>query len=264
MKTVQVNDIDLAVVDEGRGRPLVLVHGFPLDHGIWAGQIAALSPHYRVIAPDLRGFGRSAVTPGKVTIEQFADDLGAMLDVLGVTEPVVLAGLSMGGYIGFQFWEKHRSWLRGLVLCDTRSAADTPEAAAGRLAAADRVERDGPQVLVDLMLGHMFSPVTVQTRPEVVEDLRRAILGQHAEGLAAAARGLAARPNFTPLLPQIDCPTLLVVGKQDAISTPAEMAIMAGAIPGARLVEIEGAGHLAPLEKPAEVAAAIGEFLAAG
>lgn len=263
MKTLHVNDVELAVHDEGAGRPVVLVHGFPLDHSIWEGQIAELARHRRVIAPDLRGFGASETSPGTVTIEQFADDLDVMLGALGVNEPIVLAGLSMGGYVAFQFWEKYRAWLRGLVLCDTRSAADTPEAAAGRLEAADRVDREGPQVLADAMLPRMFAPETHQSRGDLVERLRRMILSGNALGLAAAGRGLAARPDYTSWLPHIDCPTLLVVGKQDAISTPAEMGAMAAAIPRARLVEIENAGHMAPLEKPAEVSAAVLDFLAA-
>ena len=263
LKKLHVNGVDMSVLDEGAGRPIVLVHGFPLDHSIWEGQIAELARHGRVIAPDLRGFGASEVSPGTVAIEQFADDLDAMLNVLGITEPIVLVGLSMGGYVAFEFWEKHRAWLRGIVLCDSRAAADTPEAAAGRLATADRVEREGTQVLVDSMLPRMLAPETHESRPDVVERLRRMILSGNAPGLAAAARGLAGRSDFTSWLPHIDCPTLLVVGKQDAISTPAEMSAVAAAIPGARLVEIDGAGHMAPLEKPAEVSAALLEFLAA-
>jgi pimeloyl-ACP methyl ester carboxylesterase len=261
MKTVHLRDIDFAVEDEGAGRPVVLLHGFPLTHAIWERQIAALVPKQRVLAPDLRGFGQSGVTPGRVTMRQFADDLAAMLDALGVGEPVVLAGLSMGGYVAMQFFQAHRPRLGGLVLCDTRAAADTPQAAAARRETAVRVEREGPGVLAEAMLPKLFAPATLAGRPELVEQVRQMILGGDPRGLAAAARGLAERPDFTPLLPQIDLPVLVIVGSQDAISTPEEMGVVARSIPEARYVEIPAAGHMAPLEQPAAVGRAMAEFL---
>ena len=221
-----------------------------MDHSIWAQQVESLAPHYRVITPDLRGFGRSSVTPGKVTVEQWADDLAAMLDALKITEPIVLGGLSMGGYVAFRFFQAHRSRLAGLILCDTKAAADTPQAAAGRLETAQRLEREGAQFLADTMLPRLLAPATLDGKPEVVDRLRQIILAGDPVGYAATSRGLAERPNFTPLLPQIDCPTLLIVGRQDAISTVAEMNAMARAIPGSRIVEIDGAGHVTPLEAP--------------
>jgi pimeloyl-ACP methyl ester carboxylesterase len=260
MKIYRINDLDLAVAEEGAGQPVVLIHAFPLDHTVWVEQIEALKIQRRVIAPDLRGFGRSGATPGKVTLDQYADDLAAMLGTLAITEPVVLAGISMGGYIAFRFFEKYRSRVRAMILCDTRAAADTPQAAAGRLETAQRVECEGPQVL-DMMLPRMMSSTTLQARPDIIENMRLAILRGSATGLAAAARGLAERSDFSTLLPRIDCPVLLVVGKHDAISTPAAMGAMVRAIPGAQLVEIDDAGHLAPLERPAEVNRAMIEFL---
>ena len=126
MARVQVRDTELHVVDRGGGPVVLLVHGFPLSHRMWESQIAALSDRSRVIAPDLRGFGESAPlrnTEDVLTMEQFADDLAAMLTVLGVGEPVVFCGLSMGGYIAWQFWRKYASRVRALVLCDTRAVA---------------------------------------------------------------------------------------------------------------------------------------------
>jgi 3-oxoadipate enol-lactonase len=249
------------VADEGAGAPVLLVHGFPMNHTMWESQLAQLTEQWHVIAPDLRGFGQSGVTPGTVTIAQHADDLAALLDALAVTEPVVLVGLSMGGYIAFQFYQSHRNRLRGLVLCDTRAVADTSEAAAARRETAQRVEREGPQVLAETMVPKMLSPATFQTRPDIVNYLERMIRGGNPAGLAASARGLAERPDFTPLLPRIDCATLIIVGKDDAISTPQEMAGVARAIPGAKLVEIEAAGHVSPMERGGEVNGAILDFL---
>lgn len=257
MKKIAINGIPWAALDRGEGMPLLLVHGFPLDHTMWDAQIASLSARYRIIAPDLRGFGQSEPSDGAVSMQDFADDLAALLGELGVEEPVVLCGLSMGGYVALEFWRRHRRRLRGLVLCDTRAVPDTPEAAAARLATADRVLREGPEFLAESMLPKLFATANQQPEPEYVTATRRVILATDPRGIAAAARGMAQRRDFAPLLPQVDVPTLVLVGEQDAISTPHEMRGMAQAIPAARYVEIEGAGHMAPLEKPAEVTAAI-------
>jgi 3-oxoadipate enol-lactonase len=262
MRTLTVNGVELALVDCGRGTPLVLVHGFPLDHSMWSAQIEALREECRVIAPDLRGFGRSGVSAGTVSMEQFADDLAALLDGLKVRQPIALCGLSMGGYIALQFWRKYAARVRGLILCDTRAAADSPEAAAGRREMAQRVLREGPAPLVDTMIPRLFAPATREKHPEVVDALRRVMLGTNPRGIAAAADGMAERPDATPLLGSIDCPSLVIVGQQDVISPPEEMRAIARAIPHARLLEIAGSGHMTPLENPGEVTAALREFLA--
>lgn len=261
MKTLEVNGIELAAVDLGAGVPVVLVHGFPLDHTMWNAQIEALPVRCRVIAPDLRGFGRSGVTDGKVTMEQFADDLASLLDALGVDEPVVLCGLSMGGYVTWQFWRKYPQRVRGLVLCDTRAIADAPEVAAGRLQAADRVLAEGPASLADAMLPKLFADATVRNEPGLVESLRRVILSGSRMGMAAASRGMAERPDVTGMLARIDCPCLVLVGECDTISSPGEMRSIAEAIADARFVPISDAGHMSPMENPAGVNAAMLEFL---
>jgi len=262
MKTYSVNSLGLAVEDRGRGSPILLVHGFPLNHEMWSEQIAILSRDYRVIAPDLRGFGTSSVTPGVVSMELFADDLAALLDAMAVNEPVVFCGLSMGGYIAWQFHRKFAARLRGLVLCDTRAGADSPDAAAGRLATADRVVREGPQVVVDAMTPKLLAPSTLANRPDVVQAVKRMMTANDRQGIAAASRGMGQRPDMTACLAEIRCPTLVLVGEFDAPSPPAEMRRIAEAISGARFVQIPDAGHLTPMEQPAEFNNAVLEFLA--
>jgi len=262
LKTQTIGTVKLAFIDSGNGIPVLLIHGFPLDHTMWSGQINALAARYRVIAPDLRGFGASGVTAGKVTMEQLAGDLAALLDALGIDEPVVVCGLSMGGYVTWQFWRKYPARVRALVLCDTRAAADAPEVAAGRLETADRVLGEGAGLLADAMMPKLLAGQTAAGKPELAEALRRVMERTDPEGIAAALRGMAERPDVTARLAEIACPTLVIVGREDAISTPQEMAAIARAIPGARLVEIAGAGHMSPMEKPEEVNAAMLEFLA--
>lgn len=263
MKKQTINGTGLAYVDQGTGPPVVLVHGFPLDHSMWSNQIEVLSASYRVIVPDLRGFGQSAPASGeKVTMEQFADDLAALADTLSVKEPLVLCGLSMGGYVAFAFWRKYAARLRALILCDTRATADTPEAARARLQVADQVVREGVPPLADTMRPKLFARTTVRQQPETLKALDRVMLALDPASVAAVNRGMAERRDMTAELSQIGCPTLVIVGQHDAISPPDEMRAIAERIPTAQLVEIPEAGHMTPMEKPAEVNAAILEFLA--
>jgi len=262
MKTFQVRGVSLATVDRGKGRPVLLVHAFPLDHSMWDAQIAALAQRHRVIAPDLRGFGRSEVTDGTVTMEQFADDLAGLLDEMGVAEPIVYCGVSMGGYIGWQFYRKYASRLRGMILCDTRAIADTPEVRASRKEMIDRVLADGPEPIAQTMIPKLLSAPTIASHPETVAGVHRMILANDRRGIAAAIRGMRDRPDCTPLLAEIHCPCLVVVGKLDAISTLEEMRSIAAKIPEAKLVTIAGAGHLTPVEQPAQTTAALEAFLA--
>jgi pimeloyl-ACP methyl ester carboxylesterase len=287
VKSIRVQGTDIRYLDQGTGLPLLLVHGFPLDHTMWAGQLDGLAkqpsefllgeaflhtkdnsnasiPSVRMIAPDLRGFGRSAWKNGddKVTMEQFADDLAGLLDGLNIEEPVVLCGLSMGGYIAFQFWRRHAARLAGLILCDTRATADAPEAVTARLELADRVLREGPEPLIDNMLPKLFAESTRRRQPQRIEGLRSVIMATDPRGIAAAARGMAARPDMTASLSKISCPTLVLVGQSDVISPPSGMRAIAESIPNATFAEISAAGHMAPLENPTEVNAAIVSFLA--
>ena len=160
MKKVTVNGVTLAVHDEGTGPPILFVHGFPLSHSMWRHQLEAFAGDHRVIAPDLRGFGESDVTEGTVTMEQHADDLVALLDELNVKEPVVLCGLSMGGYIAWQFQQKYPERLRALILCDTRTIADPPDGVENRKRLAKMVVENGSAAVASAMLPNLFSPVT--------------------------------------------------------------------------------------------------------
>jgi pimeloyl-ACP methyl ester carboxylesterase len=262
MDSLSIGDISLNVLEQGSGTPLLLVHGFPLDHTMWRRQIDDLSGVCRVIAPDLRGFGKSGITTGTAGMARMADDLADMLAGLKIDEPVVFCGLSMGGYVAWQFALRHRERLAKLILCDTRAVADSPEAAAGRLKTADRVMAEGPAVVAEAMLGKLFAPATVTDQPDLVEETRQVMLRTAPAGIAAALRGMAERPDVSGKLAEFDLPALVICGEHDAISPPAEMRGIAEQLPQARFCEIKDAGHMAPLEQPAAVNAAIREFLA--
>lgn len=262
IKTVAAGAVTLAVVDRGQGPPLVLLHGFPLSHLMWQAQIEYFSRSFRVIAPDLRGFGASQVVPGKASMEQMADDVRELLQTLRIDEPVVLAGLSMGGYVAFQFWRKYPHRLRALVLCDTRSVPDSPEAAEGRLKTAEKIRElgnTGP--LVETMTPKLFAPQTLRDQPALVEEQRQVIWHTTPNGAAAALLGMAARPDATDYLVRMALPALVVVGEHDAIASVDEMRQIAQAIAGSEFAIISGAGHMSPLENPAEFNQALETFL---
>ncbi len=261
-RTVRGTSGSLYVRDEGTGLPLLLVHGFPLDQTMWDGQ-QPLSREVRLVTPDLCGFGKSAGSARPtVTMRQFAEDLHAILDQLSITEPIVLGGLSMGGYIVWQFWQQYRTRLAGLILFDTRAGSDAPEVAAGRYQLAERVAQEGVVNAVDEMLPRLFAPATLQSGPPFVDQTRRVMAGTSADTYAAAQRGMAERPDMSPYLPEIDLPTLVICGQYDVITPPSEMRGMAQAMPRATYEEIPDAGHLAPREQPQAVNTAIRAFLA--
>jgi 3-oxoadipate enol-lactonase len=262
MPLLEIRGLRFHMIDEGDREPLVFLHGFPLDHSMWDAQRREFRSSQRVLIPDLRGLGRSAPGDEPVTMDLFADDVAALLDAAGVAEPVALCGLSMGGCIALAFLKKFPGRVKSLILCDARAAADTPEAAENRHKLADKVLTDGPRVVAEVMLPRLFAHETNERHPHLVDAVRNVMLANSSRGIAAAQRALATRPDCTPFLPEIRVPTLLIVGEHDVISPPAEMQGMAAAIPGARCVVIPHAGHMAPLEQPAAVNAALREFLA--
>ena len=249
-------------VDRGEGPTVLLVHGFPLDHQMWDQQIEALEPGYRVIAADLLGFGNSTSTPREsVSMAEFADELAVMLDALGVTDKIIFCGLSMGGYIGWEFWRRHADRLQALILCDTRAAGDDPATAKGRQMAATQVLQAGSGSMIEAMIPRLFAASSRQSMPDVVAATRARMEQVPAWSIAAAQRGMATRDDFRDQLPSISIPALIVCGDQDEITPAEEMQEIADQLPQASFVEIANAGHMAPLEQPAAVNHALLDFL---
>lgn len=252
-----VNGGRLVYEDVGAGEALLLLHAFPLSGAMWQPQIAALQGRYRLIVPDLRGFGASEVREGPALMEHFAADLLALCDQLKI-ERFALCGLSMGGYISFAILRAAAERVRALVLADTKAGADSAEAQAGREANARLAESQGAAALADKMIPSLLAPAT---GAKLRAELRTIIEANPPQGLAAALRGMAARPDSFATLAMISVPTLVVVGSEDSLTPPAEARAIQEAVAGSRLVEIAGAGHLASLEQPALFNAALEAFL---
>jgi YbgC/YbaW family acyl-CoA thioester hydrolase len=260
MRRVTVNGVNLAVDVRGSGPAVLFVHGYPLDHTVWEPQLQALDG-WRRIAPDLRGMGLSDAPDLGYSMAIYADDLAALLDALGV-ERAVLCGLSMGGYVAFEFLRRWRARVAALVLVDTRAEPDGAEAKRARDVAAAQAREKGAAAIADAMLPKMLSTASVRDKPGLAERVRALMAATPVAGIVGALGAMRDRPDSTTLLPSLgDVPTLVLAGSDDEITPSAAAAAMAAAIPGARLVEIAGAGHLATLEEPSATTEALRTFL---
>lgn len=260
MPVARINDIQMVYTDTGNGRPVVFIHGYPFNRTLWNEQIAALSDNFRVIAPDLRGFGQSDASNGPATMNQLAQDVAALLDHLGIARARI-AGLSMGGYVALAFYKQSASRVRALILADTRATADTEEAKQTREQQAEKALAEGMAGIADAMLPKLLTPETVSKRPEIVKRVRDMMLKTKPEGAAAALRGMAQREDQTNLLPRISVPALILVGAEDAITPVADSEKMYEAIAGSRLVVLENAGHVSNLERTEQFNQELLDFL---
>lgn len=243
---VKINGIQVDFTDEGQGDPLLFVHGFPLNRGTWSKQVEAFKTSHRVIAPDLRGLGGSEATEGPITMMQFAEDLHALRQHLGLG-PVTLIGHSMGGYVALAFAKVFPQALRNLVLVGTRAGADTPEGAAGRRAMAEKVRAEGSSVVVEAMAPKMLA--ASNTDATMAESVRGFMATAKPEGVISALLGMAGRPDARTWLGSIRVPTLVIAGSDDTIIPPSESEALAKAISDAQLKLIPDAGHLVAFER---------------
>jgi pimeloyl-ACP methyl ester carboxylesterase len=241
---------------------VLFVHGFPHARGLWAPQLAGLpglAPGWRLVAPDLRGFGDSDVR-GPYTMDQYADDLAALLDHLGIARAVVV-GLSMGGYVALALWRRHAPRVRALVLADTRAGADAPAARERRHATIALARERGAAAVAEAQIDGALGATTRETRPELVARLRALMAAAPVDGIVGALEAMMARPDSSPTLETITVPTLVVVGLEDVLTRPSEARSMAAAIGGARLAEIERAGHVSSFERPTAFNDVLARFL---
>jgi len=255
-----INNTLIAWHEQGAGKPLVLIHGFPLDSRIYEQQVAALSKKCRVIAPDLRGFGQSK-SEQPFTIESLADDVHELLKTLGLL-PCALGGLSMGGYIALAFAKKYPKDLTQLILMDTRAEGDTPEGKAGRDKMIELARTSGAKAVADQMLPKMLTESTIKENGEPVRKIRQIMESQSPRTIENALVALRDREDYSTSLESISAPTLIIVGSQDTLTPPKMSQTLNEKIPKSALIQIPGAGHVSTMEKPNEVTAAIDGFLA--
>jgi 3-oxoadipate enol-lactonase len=257
----EINGINIHYHDEGEGLPVIFIHAFALNQTMWKEQIAALKNQYRCITLDLRGFGHSDVVEGTTIMSQMASDVRELMKALSI-DRAVLAGLSMGGYVALSFYRYFPEAVCALVLADTRAAADAEEARTNRLLSAEKAVREGSAAIADETTPKLLGDTTLETRPELVKLVHSIQAANSPDGIAAAQRGMAVRPDSTKLLSQIKCPTLVIVGSEDKLTPLAEAEVLHKGIDNSKLVVLENSGHLSNLETPEEFNNALAAFLA--
>lgn len=240
--------IRLAYDDAGTGLPLVFLHAFPLNRSMWMRQLSALSRTCRTISIDLRGHGESDAPLWNFALDQYADDVRALLHHLDIPQAVLL-GLSMGGYVSLAFARKYADRLKGLVLADTRARADSQDARIGRFRLAQTALRQGTGAVAEIMLPKLLGPTSLSINPTLVEYVRKTIQVTPVSGIITSLMAMADRPDSVPHLRAVTCPTLIVVGQEDTTTPLADAQLMTDEIPGAQLAVIASAGHLSNLEQ---------------
>ncbi len=252
----------VSVTETGEGAAVVFLHAFPLSARMWDRQLAAMPAGWRAVAADFRGLGRSArgVPPARA-VRDHAQDVWALVDALRLG-PVVLAGLSMGGYVALEAWRQRPAAVRGLVLADTRAEADTDDARTKRRTMQDKARQEGVLAVIDAMLPGMLGATTQTADPHLAVQVRAWAAEATPDGVVDALEALRSRPDSRPDLGRIGCPALVIVGGEDTLTPPAAARTIADGIAGASLVTIAGAGHLANVEQPGAFDRALHDWLA--
>jgi len=260
---ISIEDINIAYDDCGQGPALLLIHGFPLNRRMWLPQLQPLSgAGYRVIAPDLRGFGESDAPDGNYSIDRFADDMVALLDALNI-ERAVVGGMSMGGYILMNLLERHPERVRAACFITTRSTADDEVGRERRTALAAEAERWGANPIVKIFAELLFGSETAQVKPELIARATAWMRATDPKGLSGALLSMRDRKDYTPLLPGFKQPSLVIAGAEDRAAAPDAVEVLTAGLPDCRSQVIARAGHMANLEQPEAFNAALLEFLGA-
>ena len=260
MNRIRSGDANIAYEVLGDGPPLVLLHPFPAHHALWLPAAQSLTSRYRIILPDLRGHGESEIGDGPATMEKHATDLARLLDEAGVGRAIFF-GVSIGGYILFEFWRRYRGRVAALGLCCTRPQADADDARNTRLKNAELVLERGTEWFVDLMIPKLLGKSTQEVRPDLVAEARRMLLKMSPQDIAQVQQGMAARPDSIATLKTIHVPTLVMIGEEDTLVPRSDGELMRQHIANSRLAVIPKAGHFAVWEQAEAAGTLIRQFV---
>lgn len=260
MNRILSDDAEIFCDVTGSGPPVVLLHPFPVHHELWLPIAQMLSSRYRLIMPDLRGHGDSSLGNGPATMQKHAADLARVMDDAGV-DRAPLIGVSIGGYAIFEFWRRFRDRVTALVLCNTKAQADSPEARAARLQAAEDVLQRGTEPFFESMIQKLLGETTRRSRPDLADGALRMMRKMSAEDVAGVQRGMAERPDSVATLKTITVPTLIITGDEDTLTGLSEAELMRQNIPGSQMKVVAKAGHYSPWEQPDEVGRLLRQFL---
>jgi len=260
---IETEPIELPYTDAGNGPAVVLLHGYPFDRSMWPEQIDFLTAHgFRVVAPDLRGFGvmSDKLRRSISTMSDMAQDVARLMDELKIDQASI-CGLSMGGYVAFEFAHLFPSRVRALILAGTRAPADNEQEKQARAQQVEQMLANDMNEIGEATLPKLLAPRTLAEKREVVARVREMILRADPEGAAAAQRGMAARRDYSDDLPNINVPSLIIVGRHDPIRPVADAEFMHRGLKESRLEIIEDAAHMTNLEQPEIFNRALKRFL---
>jgi pimeloyl-ACP methyl ester carboxylesterase len=250
METITVNGIRLAYERRGTGSPLVLLHGYPLDHHLWDEVAPLLVDRFDLILPDLRGFGESSTVDSFYAMEDFASDIAALLDHLEIQKTAIV-GHSMGGYVALAFARLYPERVSGLGLVSSQALADAPDRKEGRYKSAAEVADKGIGSVVAAMMPKFTS------NPELQDFARESMERQQPAAYIGALKAMAERVDSTPLLSSLKVPVVLVHGDADQLIPIDRSREVKAVLPNAYFVEISGAGHMPMMEDPQATAEAL-------
>jgi pimeloyl-ACP methyl ester carboxylesterase len=256
---VKSDDADIFYEALGSGPALVLLHAFPADHGMWMPVAERLATRYRVVLMDLRAHGRSGAGSGPATMQKHAADVIRVCREAEI-ERCILAGVSIGGYVILEILRRERQRAAGLILSDTRAAADSDEVRANRSKSIDDAKRLGPEPIMETLINRVLGETTRRNRPDLIARVHAMAASMTVERIAAIQQGMAARPDSTSLLPSLTVPTLLLFGEEDVVTPRADAETLNRGIANSTLHVLSKAGHLAILEQDEECARLIRQF----
>lgn len=260
--TLPINYFNLSYDDLGEGQnPIIFLHGFPFDKSMWKDQLEALAPNYRVIACDIRGFGRSIDEITSLSIELFSMDLARFMAALGLKKAVI-CGLSMGGYVALNFQLKYPELVSALILCDTQCISDTKEVADGRLIEIKEIEEHGSAEFNKKFIQKVFYKESLVEKKDLVEKLTGVVNSNSRHIIAEGLRALSGRTETCSTLSEIAVPVLIICGREDQVTPLVQSEYMHKAIQGSTIKVIEKAGHVSNLEQPEIFNSHLIDFLA--
>ena len=251
----------IAYDQNGTGIPLLLIHGYPLSRKIWKPQMDGLAKNASMIRLDLRGHGESYPFEGEYQMDLLADDCYKLLLNTQLSPPIVVCGLSMGGYVAFALYRRYPQLFKAMILTSTRAGPDSPEGKASRETGIKNARQNGISSIVDGMTPKLVSPFTLTTKKELVSSIREIMLETSTNGVVGALQGMRDRADSTPLLAEIECPVLIIHGADDQIIPFIESEKMCEQISDARLVAIAQAGHLPNMEQPERYNQVVRDFI---
>ena len=260
---LNINNLNLSYDDVGEGNiPIIFLHGFPFDKSMWAKQLDFFATTNRVIAIDIRGFGKSTDESTPLSIDLFSDDLMLFMNQMKISKAII-CGLSMGGFIAFNAQARFPDRFEAIILCDTQCIADTIEVKLNRYKTIDEIALNGTLNFNEAFIKKVFCKNSFTNKQEIVTQLRSVVMANPEQIVINGLKALAERSETCSTLPEINIPTLIICGREDEVTPLEQSEFLHTSIKASALHIIDDAGHVSNIEQPEEFNNEISKFLLA-